>query len=91
MDGSAQTVTEMMTIWGNSWKILTTAYLPVPLVHSAALTINNQVYLFGNFYNRLFPCMEAIPYAIKNQRKAKNTPSFGCLELCLYGKKELAS
>ena len=28
------------------------------------------------------------PYAIKNQRKAKNT--FGCLELVLYGIRELA-
>ena len=81
----------MITLWENSWKIVTSAYLPVPLAYSAALTINNQVYLFGNFYNRLFTCMEAIPYAIKNQRKAKNAPSFGCLELCLYGKKELAS
>ena len=49
------------------------------------------------------PCMEAIyPYAIKNQRKARNAPSkghfvpkplvggFGCLELVLYGIRELA-
>ena len=54
-------------------------------------------------YRRSFPCMEATyPYAIKNQRKARNAPSrghfvpkplvggFGCLELVLYGIRELA-
>ena len=54
-------------------------------------------------YNRSFPCIEATnPYAIKNQRKARNAPSrghfvpkplvggFECLELVLYGIRELA-
>ena len=39
------------------------------------------------------PCMEVNdPYAIKNQRKARNVPSrsFGCLELVLYGIRVLA-
>ena len=44
-------------------------------------------------YNRTFQCMEAnYPYAIKNQRGARNTPSRGyfCDELVLYGIRELA-
>ena len=44
-------------------------------------------------YNRTFPCMEAnYPYAIKNQRGARNTPSRGyfCDELVLYGIRLLA-
>ena len=44
-------------------------------------------------YNRTFPCMEAnYPYAIKNQRGARNTPSRGyfCDELVLYCIRELA-
>ena len=49
------------------------------------------------------PCTEATyPYAMKNQRKARNAPGtghfvskplvggFGCLELVLYGIRELA-
>ena len=65
----------------------------------------------ANAYNRSFQCMEATPnrtftcmevtypYAVKNQRKARNTPilsqnplvgGFGCLELVLYGLRELA-
>ena len=42
---------------------------------------------------RSFPCMEATyPYAIKTQQKARNTSvgGFGCLELALYGIRELA-
>ena len=51
-------------------------------------------------YNRSFPC--TYPYVIKKQRKARNAPSrghfvpkplvggFGCLELVLYGIRELA-
>ena len=31
------------------WDIVSSASLPAPLVKAAALTINNQVYLFGNF------------------------------------------
>ena len=42
--------TEMMTV-GQTWKIVTTAWLPVPLVDAAAITVNNKVYLFGNFNN----------------------------------------
>ena len=40
--------TEMLTISGNSWRYVASANLPIFLVDSAALTINNQVYLFGN-------------------------------------------
>ena len=40
--------TEMMTMSGNNWKFLASANLPMPLVDHAALTLNNQVYLFGN-------------------------------------------
>ena len=40
--------TEMMMISENKWKLLASANLPVPIFLSAALTINNQVYLFGN-------------------------------------------
>ena len=40
--------TEMMTD-NKNWKIITSAWLPVPLVDSAAITVNNKVYLFGNF------------------------------------------
>ena len=45
---------------------------------------------------RQSPSLEAHPYAIKNQRKARNTPSRGHfvpkprLELVLYGIRELA-
>ena len=51
IDDKRSAQTEMMTMseYDNNWKIITTAYLPVPLVNSAALTINNKVYLFGNF------------------------------------------
>ena len=49
IDSKRSAQTEMMTLSSNNWKIVTTAFLPVPLVNSAALTINNQVYLFGNF------------------------------------------
>ena len=49
IDDKRSAQTEMMTMWENNWKIVTSAYLPVPLVYSRALTINNQVYLFGNF------------------------------------------
>ena len=31
------------------WQIVQRALLPMPLVYSAALRIDNQVYLFGNF------------------------------------------
>ena len=40
--------TETWTMSENNWEIVTTAVLPVPLYYSAALTINNKVYLFGN-------------------------------------------
>ena len=50
----------------------------------------------------LLPALATYPYAIKKQRKARNAPSrghfvskplvggFGCLELVLYGIRELA-
>ena len=44
-------------------------------------------------YNRSFPCMEAnYPYAIKNQRGARITPSkrYFCDQLVLYGIRLLA-
>ena len=40
--------TEMMTMSGNNWRLVNSANLPIAIVDSAALTINNQVYLFGN-------------------------------------------
>ena len=40
--------TEMMTMSGSNWKFVASANLPMSLVDHAALTINNQVYLFGN-------------------------------------------
>ena len=49
IDSKRSAQTEMMTLSSRNWKSVTTAFLPVPLVNSAALTINNQVYLFGNF------------------------------------------
>ena len=42
-------LTEMSVNYGK-WNIVKTASLPFPLITPAALTINNQVYLFGNFY-----------------------------------------
>ena len=41
-------LTEMSVNYGR-WDIVSSASLPAPLVKAAALTINNQVYLFGNF------------------------------------------
>ena len=44
-------------------------------------------------YNRFFPCMEATyPCAVKNQQRARKplVGGFGCLELVLYGIRELA-
>ena len=46
--GSRTKITEMSVNNGN-WEIVHRADLPMPLFYSAALTINNQVYLFGNF------------------------------------------
>ena len=40
--------TEMMTMSGSNWKFVASANLPMSLVDHAALTLNNQVYLFGN-------------------------------------------
>ena len=39
-----------MSVDFRKWDIVNSASLPGPLVFSAALTLNNQVYLFGNFY-----------------------------------------
>ena len=44
-------LTEMSVNYGK-WNIVKTASLPFPLITPAALTINNQVYLFGNFSKR---------------------------------------
>ena len=38
-----------MSVNNGRWVIVSSASLPAPLVSPAALTINNQVYLFGNF------------------------------------------
>ena len=43
---SAQTE---MSVNNGRWEIVSRASLPMPLAYSAALTIDNQVYLFGNF------------------------------------------
>ena len=40
-------VTEMSVNYGR-WDIVFSASLPAPLMSPAALTIDNQVYLFGN-------------------------------------------
>ena len=37
-----------MSVNNGMWEIVTTAPLPAALINSAALTINYQVYLFGN-------------------------------------------
>ena len=47
--GPASAQTEMSVDF-RKWDIVNSASLPGPLVFSAALTLNNQVYLFGNFY-----------------------------------------
>ena len=41
-------LTEMSVNYGR-WNIVKTASLPFPMKGPTALTINNQVYLFGNF------------------------------------------
>ena len=46
IDNKRSSLTEMMTD-NKRWEIIPTARLPVPLVESAALTINNKVYIFG--------------------------------------------
>ena len=46
IDNARSSLTEMMTD-NKRWEIITTARLPLPLVESAALTINNKVYIFG--------------------------------------------
>ena len=43
--------TEMMTMSENKWRFVNSANLPIAMVDTAALTINNQVYLFGNISN----------------------------------------
>ena len=47
IDGKASALTEMSVNFGR-WDIVSSAPLPFPLTMAAALTINNQVYLFGN-------------------------------------------
>ena len=48
IDLKMSALTEMSVNYGR-WEIVTTASLPFPLTMAAALTINNQVYMFGNF------------------------------------------
>ena len=48
IDHKISAVTEMSVNYGR-WDIVSSASLPAPLITPAALTINNQVYLFGNF------------------------------------------
>ena len=48
IDHKMSALTEMSVNYG-MWEIVTTASLPFPLTTAAALTINNQVYMFGNF------------------------------------------
>ena len=53
IDNKAQATdkTEMMTMSENKWRFVNSANLPIAMVDTAALTINNQVYLFGNISN----------------------------------------
>ena len=48
VNGKISEQTEM-GVKNEGWKIVSRANLPMPLVYSAALRIDNQVYLFGNF------------------------------------------
>ena len=41
--------TEMMTLSGNNWRLVTSANLPIGIFNTDALTLNNQVYVFGNY------------------------------------------
>ena len=55
--------------------------------------IYSKLKYIGAPHHRFSPCIEVTyPYDIKNQRKARNTPSRGlnCLELLLFGIRELA-
>ena len=47
IEGQKSALTEMSVDF-RKWDIVNSASLPAPLVFSAALTLNNQVYLFGN-------------------------------------------
>ena len=59
------------------------------LVHSKSEIRSGVSLWHKDAYNRTFPCMEATyPSAIKT---AKGKKCFGCLELVLYGIRELAS
>ena len=48
VDNKISAVTEM-SVNNGLWEIVHRADLPMPQVAPAALTLNNQVYLFGNF------------------------------------------
>ena len=48
IDNKISAMTEI-SVNNGRWEIVHRADLPMTLVWSAALTINNQVYLFGNF------------------------------------------
>ena len=48
IEGQKSALTEMSVDF-RKWDIVNSASLPAPLAMSVALTMNNQVYLFGNF------------------------------------------
>ena len=52
--GSYSALTEMSVNYGR-WDIVSSASLPAPLAGAGALTINNQVYLFGNISTEVQP------------------------------------
>ena len=68
----------------------------------ADLRTDENTVRYEIFSHQFFQNIFTYPYAIKNQRKARNAPSrghfvpkplvggFGCLELVLYGIRELA-
>ena len=49
IDKKLSALTEMSVNYGR-WEIVSSASHLTPLISPAALTINNQVYLFGNFF-----------------------------------------
>ena len=59
-------------------------------LHLASMLRRDISSILINAYNMTFPCMEAnYPYAIENQRGARNTPIRGyfCDELVLYARR----
>ena len=47
--GWSRTAQTEISVNNGRWETVSRASLPMPLAYSAALTIDNQVYLFGNF------------------------------------------